>query len=204
MNMLNENKFSNYEQKFLDHNWTTANQSYFNSGEVYPLVPGTQIRQCPSKLDIGAEHGTTISFGLNPELYTGNIAIDINSPYLAQFQTGVAVALDEAGYIVLADGADAKLSSLRGFVRVPATQDQLFQNLPTLGSGLISVHIGGAMFRSFLQVVETDLVPGEVLYHGTGANKGLLTRTKSASGVAVAVVVAGNTAQSPGVNILVY
>jgi len=112
------------------------------------------------------------TIALDPAQLTGDVNIDRSSAYVQQFVGGSVVAIGSDGYIKLAEDGDAGVGVL-----VNDVAGYSFENTPALASGKAPAIIGGCVADTD-RVKETDIVPGDLLYVGTGSDAGLLTKVK--------------------------
>jgi hypothetical protein len=142
---------------------------------------------------LGAVDGT---LPLDQSKLTGDLSTDKKSTYIQGLVAGRVVSLDENGNVQLASDGDTDF----GLLTVDADGYD-FQNIPALASGKVAALIGGVVAITD-QVVETDIKPRDLLYIGTGDNKGLLTKTKpSDTSVPVATARTANNASDKSVTI---
>jgi hypothetical protein len=93
---------------------------------------------------------------------------------------GRLVTVDGNANVKLADGA----SDIPLGVLVNDAAGYVYENVPALASGRCPAMQGGGLIVTD-QVVEDNIVPGDKLYCGTGANNGMFTKTSPVDGAMV-------------------
>jgi len=136
---------------------------------------------------------------LDPSHIHDDMLDNFNDSYLQSLVAGKIVSLDANGYVKLAEDGDIDY----GILLNNALGNNAYENPAAIASGLITAVEGGGIFLTD-QVVEDDIVPGDKLYIGTGANAGLLTKTDPGSGNVVAVARTGNSAADKSVVIRLF
>lgn len=141
------------------------------------------------------------SLPLNPAALTGNAEIDSQSEYVRGLVGGRLAALAPTG-VVLADGLATAKKYPIGFI-VNDAAGYYFENAPALASGQLTVSSGN-------QVVVTDQIDtdetfalGDLLYAGSGAKAGLVTKTPAEGATVVGVAGSTASAANPELKVIV-
>lgn len=141
-----------------------------------------------------AHKGRTLNLPLNKSGFVGDADVDAKSAYVQGLLAGRVVSVGANG-VALADGAVLTTRPIGFLVNDAAGLD--WENKPALGSGYVAVT------RGTENVVTTDQIKtsenfaiGDLLYAGTGADAGLVTKTAPAAGatvIGIALSTASNT-----------
>lgn len=134
-----------------------------------------------------------ITLPLDGAQLVGDPMVVAKSAYLTALVAGKAVSINSSGNVILANDT----TPVFGILQENASPDNIFENTPAIGSGVVAVIAGGIVDTD--QVVETNLATNDVLY----ALNGLLTKT-APSGTAkkVGVVIKGNSASDKTTQIM--
>lgn len=108
------------------------------------------------------------------------------------------LAVEGANGVQLATSADAQFA---GFI-VNDAAGYSFENVPAYASGQVPLSLGGGVAETD-QVVEADLVAGDVLYISDD-QPGLLTKVKPTDATAFAKVLVGNSGNADKIVTLQY
>jgi len=121
------------------------------------------------------QKGLQVSIPIDPELITGNPAVDSVNATIVGFVAGKLLAIDSDGYAVLADGDTDETATSRalGFI-VRDAAGYFYENKPALASGLLSIAYGPCKVISDQIGADAVFTPGSLIYAGTNTNVGLL------------------------------
>lgn len=146
--------------------------------------------------------GIQPSFPIDPALLHSVNGILYGDDYpagLAELIGGRAIRINANGYVELADGAE---TGYVGPLVVNATAGFL-ENKPAYGSGQVAVAFGQCEAVTDQIVPSDTFVPGDNVYVGTGANKGLYTKVAaSPSAVVVGIAKTAASAAEPRLTVL--
>lgn len=147
-----------------------------------------EITYAKNDLTIHYSGSYTYSYDINPAHITGDVEIDVQNEEIKKLQAGAFITINQQGYAELADGATAVHAKA---IRVSATRS-FFTNSPAIASSKVTA-IGAPAVIETIQVKEDDIKPGDALYVGTGADKGILTKTKGTSTLLAGYALSANS-----------
>jgi len=131
--------------------------------------------------------GIQASLNLDQSGLTGDVEQDSKNAYVMSLVGGRLVSLDASANVQLADG-EVHTTKPIGFV-INDANGYFYQNIPAAASGKVPVTVGNCIVITDQLADGITVVPGELLYAGTGADVGKITNippdpTSSVVGVA--------------------
>ncbi len=126
--------------------------------------------------------GIQITAPLDTSDFTGDLETDSKLPYIQGLVGGRLVTITADG-VVLADAAEAH--TFVGLI-INDASGYFMENKPALASGMLAISCGGQMAVSDQIVTSETFAIGDLLYLGSGAKAGLITKTKPEAPATVA------------------
>lgn len=146
--------------------------------------------------------GIQANFDLNDTDFTGDYDHDRNLTYIQGLEEGRLVTIDSDGYVALADGLYSNGLHPIGFLLNDAAGPS-WENTPGLASKKAAVIVGNCVVITDQIDTTLTFTPGQPLYCGTGAKKGLVTNVPVTDAIRIGYAKSAASASDPNLEIVV-